>query len=192
MKPYAAIRSSVVATRSGPKLPISVEQQKLMLDGYDPSDPDLSQALVAFFLSTGTHPCVLAEPRRFNVRLSSKYYSYERPKTRKHVALAWSRYMRDNAIPDLLQDHMGSTIQWYGQLTARCGPIAGIPDRVGPLRLRHDYFSNLARRGYDPFFIANRAGTNLQTIAKYYTVGRSEIEVIDEDLRIWLKVLMDP
>ena len=165
-----------------------------MLEGYDPTDPDLSKALVAFFLSTGTHPCVLSDPDKYQVKLSSKYYSYFRPKLRapKQVALAWSRYMRDNMIPDLLRDNMGASIQWYGQLTARCGIEAEISERVGPLRLRHDYFSNLARRGYDPFFIANRAGTNLQTIARYYTVGRSEIESIDDQQREWLKVLMDP
>lgn len=182
------------AMRSRSKLPISIPQQMIMLEGYDPSDPDLSKALVAFFLSTGTHPCVISDPHRYQVHISPKYYSYFRPKLKhpKQVVLGWSRYMRDNGIPELLEANLGSTIQWYGQLTARCGPDAGISDRVGPLRLRHDYFTNLARRGYDPFFISNRAGTNLATIARYYAVGRQEIETLDEREREWLKVLMDP
>lgn len=171
---------------------MTVLQQRSMIQDYDPSDPDFGEALVMFFLSTGTHPCVLESPDVYGLTITPDFYSYVRPKNRTPVSFTWSKLMTRTRAWVQIADHLGLSIQWYAQETARIGRLCKIPDRVAPNRLRHDMFTNLARIGLDPFSIMHRAGTSLHSIGRFYTVGMADSKRLTDDERNWLKELMDP
>lgn len=179
-------------SRSREKPPISVEQQVKLLEGLNTADPDLRQVVTLFFLSTGSHPAVLADPIRHDFKITPDYYSYCRPKSFTPITFRWSRMITQHTLWKVLRDNLGATIQYYGQLTADLGKEAEVPYRVGPNRLRHEMFCNLARLGYDPFTIKHRTGTSLNTIGRYYTVGLAESKILTPEEKAWLREVMDP
>ncbi len=153
---------------------------------------DPGQALVMCILSTGMHPSVLSRPDDFALDITPDYYSYMRPKTLKPVSHPWSRLMASTDGWLTIKDLLGSHRSWYHAECARIGSEAGIPFKVGPNMLRHEMFSNLARIGYDPFTISHRAGTSLDTIGRYYTVGMADAKRLTPTELAFLQELMDP
>lgn len=163
-----------------------------MIQDYRTDAPDLGQALVMFFLSTGAHPCVLADPSTYALSITPDFYSYLRPKSFAPVSHPWSKLMTKTLAWTEIRRSLGASIQWYAQETARIGEAAGVPDRVAPNRLRHDMFTNLARLGYDPFTIMHRAGTSLHSIGRFYTVGTADVKRLTKPEVAFLKELMEP
>lgn len=174
------------------KPPLTIAQQKLLLKDYTGPPGDLGQALIQFFLSTGCHPCVLSDPEARSLKMTPDYYSYLRPKSHHPVTFPWSKLMKDTGCWAQVRLNMGSSRQWYHDETARIGHEVGLPFTVGPNMLRHNMFINLARLGHDPFYLMHRAGTSLDSIGRYYTVGHTESSRLSPSDRAWLEGLMEP
>lgn len=179
-------------TSSRLKPPLTVAQQRLILEGYNGIPGDLGQALVQFFLSTGCHPCVLSDPETHSLKVTPDYYSYLRPKSYHPVSFPWSKRMALTSCWAQIKVNLGATTRWYNDETARAGREAGLPYRIGPNMLRHNMFINLARLGHDPFYLMHRAGTSLDSIGRYYTVGHTESSRLSPSDRAWLEGLMEP
>lgn len=179
-------------TSSRLKPPLTIAQQRLMLNDYTGPPGDFGQALVQFFLSTGCHQCVLHDPEGHSLKVTPDYYSYLRPKTHHPVTFPWSRLMTRTGAWSQIKLNAGATTRWYNDETARIGKEAGLPFRVGPNMLRHNMFINLARLGHDPFYLMHRAGTSLDSIGRYYTVGHTEGSRLSPSDLAWLQELMEP
>jgi hypothetical protein len=182
-------------------LPLSVADQIALLaelpTAQDDGELGQGRAVAALILSTGMHPCVISQPLKYLYTADGHYYSYRRAKTRKPITGSWSSMLADHG-PDgltlaawLMEHKSGRTTRWYNHVTALAGEAAGILGRLGPLRLRHTHFVDLARLGYDPYTIAHRTGTSPDTIWSYYSVGMAEMKRLTEHERTWLDWLLE-
>ncbi len=176
-------------TRS--KVFLTVTQQQVLLNAGDfDGMVGKGRALSALVLSTGVHPSVLSLPEEHAVELAECYWSWRRAKTAKPVVGAWSPWLlRTEAVP-VIKALLGKSPQWLSGLIAAAGAHAGIPGRVAFNRLRHTYFVNLARLGVDPWTISNMAGTDLNPVGRYYTVGMMERRRLEPAQVEWLQLVM--
>ena len=182
-------------------LPLSVPDQVALLTGLEtaPDDGELGQgrAISALILSTGMHPCVLADPTKYLFTQDKHYFSYKRAKNKKPIMGSWSHMLSDRGSDDesLAEWVMGQksrkSTRWYNHVIALAGESAGIIGRLGPLRLRHTHFVDLARLGYDPYTIAHRTGTHPDTIFSYYTIGMNESKRLTDHERTLLDWIME-
>lgn len=181
------------ATASRSLLFLSVQEQ-MRLTGRQHDGPvsDLSVALSRLALSTGIHPCVLAQPQVYRLSFSAQYIDWCRPKTFKRVTLPWSKAMQEPGVFESLTPKVHRTSTYYAEVVSRAAEHAGIKGRTAFLRLRHSHMVNLARLGYDPFLITHRTGTSLGSIGRHYTVGMAEAKRLTGEEKDYLEWLIEP
>jgi len=170
---------------------LTVPQQMALLGAGDyDGHAGKGRALASLVISTGVHPSVLAFPEDHDLEFTECYWSWRRAKTDAPLVNPWSPWMlRTDAVP-VVQKLLGKTPQWLGELTAAAGRACALPGRVGFNRLRHTYFVNLARLGVDPWAISQMAGTHLDTIGRFYMVGKREAKVLSPAQVEWLQLVM--
>jgi hypothetical protein len=170
------------------KLYLGIAQQRALIS----TDPQGKGAMFSkLILSTGMHPAVISRPGQYQLQFNQDYYSYKRPKSYAPVAGHWSRAMRNPRLLLQLQRSLSKSCRSYSDQLARHGVRAGLPQRLGALQLRHNYFKNRAVLGMHPFDIAHGAGTSLKTIMRHYTVGMGERQLLTDDDMTWLRWLME-
>ena len=171
--------------KTNEKYPLSVEEQRRLIEKADPRE----KALILFVISTGAHPSVLTD-RQYKLDWNDKYYSWNRPKTHRKIRGAWSRAMREDSLFKELRKLRSKTPGYCWELISSIGKSIGIKG-ICPLQLRHTYFVNRARLGHNPFDISHGAGTSLQTVHDYYTIGMGESKAIPKQDRDYLSWLME-
>jgi len=171
--------------KTNEKYPLSVEEQRRLIEKADPRE----KALILFVISTGAHPSVLTD-RQYKLDWNDKYYSWNRPKTHRKIRGAWSRAMREDSLFKELRKLRSKTPGYCWELINSIGKSIGIKG-ICPLQLRHTYFVNRARLGHNPFDISHGAGTSLQTVHDYYTIGMGESKAIPKQDRDYLSWLME-
>jgi len=167
-------------------LPMSVEVQKHLIDKSEGE----TKALLELILSTGMHPKVLAEPKRYGLTWNDKYVSWRRTKTMKEISLPWSKAMREPGILEALFKLKGKTRVWYWMMIKELGRENGVTT-LCPLQLRHNYFINRARLGHNAFDMAHGSATSLDIVYRHYTVGMNESKSLSDDDKHWLQWLME-
>lgn len=164
---------------------LTVEQQRLLVEGKG-----FPTALCRLLLSTGMHPSVLTQYDVCRLTFDSDQYSYQRPKTRRKIIGLWSRAMREPGMLEEIVRNVGCSRVWYYQVVAR-RIATKCMTRGSPLTLRHTYFVNRARLGHNVLDIAHSAGTSMDTIYRYYTVGMGDAKRLSEDDLEFLRWLME-
>lgn len=170
------------------KLYLTVAQQR----GLVSTDPQGKGAMLSkLMLSTGMHPAVISRPGQYQLQFNIDYFSFKRPKSFAPVAGHWSRAMRNPRLLQQLSKSLGKSCRSYSEQLARHGVRCDLPQRLGALQLRHNYFKNRAILGVHPFDIAHGASTSLKTIMRHYTVGMGERSTVSEEDLLWLRWLME-
>ena len=152
----------------------------------------LSVALSRLALSTGIHPCVLAQPQVYRLSFSAEYIDWCRPKSFKRVTLPWSKAMKQDGVFEALTPKVKRSSTYYAQVISQAAEDAGIQGRTAFLRLRHSHIVDLARLEYNPFTITHRTGTSLGSIGRHYTVGMAEAKRLTGAEKAYLEWLIEP
>ena len=177
------------------QLPLTVGEQRKLFEGVKEKDRIRERALLAFFLSTGAHPMVLANVK-CGFTWSQDYYEWHRPKTHKVITSSWSRAMRESGILQYFDVNrkrgtlLEKDVSTYRKLLERIGQRVGI--KLNCLKCRHTSFVNEARLQHNAFDIAMKANTNLQTVYRYYMIGMGESKALSPDDKEFLQWLMEP
>ena len=171
--------------RAREKFPLSIDEQRRLIEKAEPRE----KALIIFMISTGAHPVVLTD-RKYKLDWTEKYYSWNRPKSHRKIRGAWSRAMCEGDLLKELRKVRSKTPGYYWALISLIGLDIGIKG-VCPLQLRHTYFVNRARLGHNPFDISHGAGTSLETVHDYYTIGMGESKAMPDEDREYLSWLME-
>ena len=136
-------------------------------EGLDPA------RVVQFFLNTGAHPSVLADPARSGLEVEAKrYVTWKRPKTK--------RVMRVPIGPELVP-WMTEFIQalpvrsekTYNRLVQEVGNHAGVPGTT-PRTLRHTFLRLLADKTRDIDDVMRFGGCSLKVAVGYARTTDSE------------------
>jgi hypothetical protein len=167
------------------KLAFTVKEEMNLLDG---KNEDRGTALGIFFISTGTHPSVLAEWRKYELQWNENYISYRRPKTHKEIQFPWSRAMKQRF--GILKKLKGKTRQTLWGIVHEMGLERGFKG-ICPDFLRHMYFINRGRLNHNLFDIANTSQTSLDTIRRWYAVGTQDRRTLKKDELKYLDWLME-
>jgi len=184
-------RKGYTPQTSRPKFPLTVVQQKQLLEVVRKKGAETQETLLLLMLSTGMHPKVLAKPEKYHLEWNENYLTWHRPKTHKTITTAWSKAMKSLKNLDERMDRLvGSTRQYYHQMLSYLGREAGVKGFC-PLQARHTNFVNRARLGHNAFDIAQGAATDLTTVYDYYTIGMGESKNLTKEEREWLQWLME-
>lgn len=168
------------------KLPLTVEAQRKLLGKAEGE----VRALFLLMLSTGMHPKVLSQTKKYGLTWDNTYYAWKRTKTMKPVQGAWSKAMRDGNTLQDLWEMKGHSRQWYHRVLRELGKEAGVAG-LCPLQLRHTFFVNRARLGHNAYDIAHGAATGMEVIYNYYTIGMGEAKALKPEDREWLQWLIE-
>jgi hypothetical protein len=120
------------------------------------------------------------------------YLDYSRPKTLKRVTIPWSAALREPGVLPVLAKAVGRTPEYYAEVVSQRAREVGIADRTAFLRLRHTHIVNLARLGFEPYYISHRTGTSFSSIGRHYTVGMAEAKRLTEEEKGYLTWLIEP
>jgi hypothetical protein len=168
------------------KLPLTVADQRNLVDKAEGA----MKALLFLFLSTGMHPKVLSEPKRYGLTWDQNFVSWSRTKNLKTCTFGWSKAMKTPGMLDELWALKGKTRQWYFILMKNLGKANGVPS-LCPLQLRHNYFINRGRIGHNVMDISHSSGTGLDVIYNHYTVGMNDGKSLTDEDKKWLQWLME-
>ena len=150
-------------------------------DGLSPA------RVVRWFLATGMHPTVLADPCGHRLRIEPDrngltYAKWNRPKKRGPAAATGVPLGTDEArwaaefVASLLPPRSSKT---FNRLVRDVGSAAGISGAVTPRTLRHTFLTQLARDSGDPSVVI-RLGNVSATEAIRYCRGAAQ----DRDLEL--------
>lgn len=138
--------------------------------------------VILLFRYTGMHVSVLAEPKKYNLRIDKDEIVWDRPKKKGKVAytsIPISKHIDfklQEFIDDLKKRKRRGSRQYFYELVKECGEKAGIFN-VSPMSLRHTIGVDMLNKGFDKFDVKQTLNCSekvLQTYLKHSTQTRKE------------------
>jgi len=137
---------------------------------YEKLDP---QKVVRFFLATGVHPSVLADPVRAGLEVEGRrYVTWKRPKTKRMMRVPIGPE-EAQWIQEFVEALPIRTEKTYNRLVQDVGAAAGLKGMT-PRTLRHTFLRLLADRTRDIDDVMRFGGCSLKVAVGYVRTTDSE------------------